>query len=619
MRRKICSLILLISVFVAVFSVNISADNSNVDMTLEEEMKSNISGFDPDTYVGRKGLNIVGASTNESSGSSKGYYLYIYVYDSYDRDHTYGQIDLTATSKGAFDHVERFKLLPGSCIGRSNGFFKFRFDLSSVYSKLHRLGMESLTFSWTFLKVYFSELEPWNVQDFTYYQNNEFVITLNDDGTSDISFEQSEIATLDVDYTSYKTSATEGWKTRDEIHSVWFSVPDEFKGYYDYLYSVSSIYTKKHLKPTLVCPSGHIADFDKNFISSDYTTSVYNSTLGYPTYYYADTVIGSTKDTTFSKYVIDRYIDQVGLIVEGDEDCRLKNEDFIAYIKQLEDMGGKCDFYEGNAEVYTAAFPSTKTVNESWTSIPYVEKASFFDISEEYGFTCGFLMWLYRNSPDKLQEVAERYAVDVNYDKLLSSPQPYLVLVDDETKKEIASLSDAAVSKNYLIGIDDVQSFRSYLSSHNNVVLYRFDVTEYSSEYLYEFEQLSDGSLKPDKDIQYAVFQQSLFFDFRVIDVTFNKDGEYVSLNVYSDPIDVGGDVEVPSDDPPITIDPDVDQIVGDLVDSVTGWGDDINGWFRRALVIVGVVASITAFFSLINVFKRDKINIYLDDRNKKK
>ena len=44
------------------------------------------------------------------------------------------------------------------------------------------------------------------------------------------------------------------------------------------------------------------------------------------------------------------------------------------------------------------------------------------------------------------------------------------------------------------------------------------------------------------------VAQQSVFFDFDVIDLTFNKDGVYTVIPVVSDPIDIVNDLTSPTD-----------------------------------------------------------------------
>ena len=44
------------------------------------------------------------------------------------------------------------------------------------------------------------------------------------------------------------------------------------------------------------------------------------------------------------------------------------------------------------------------------------------------------------------------------------------------------------------------------------------------------------------------VAQQSVFFDFDVIDLTFNKDGVYTVIPAVSDPIDIVNDLTSPTD-----------------------------------------------------------------------
>ena len=73
------------------------------------------------------------------------------------------------------------------------------------------------------------------------------------------------------------------------------------------------------------------------------------------------------------------------------------------------------------------------------------------------------------------------------------------------------------------------------------------------------------------------VAQQSVFFDFDVIDLTFNKDGVYTVIPVVSDPIDIVNDLTSPTD-----------------------MGDDGLGILGIILLILGVIVVLVVFMPVL-------------------
>ena len=73
------------------------------------------------------------------------------------------------------------------------------------------------------------------------------------------------------------------------------------------------------------------------------------------------------------------------------------------------------------------------------------------------------------------------------------------------------------------------------------------------------------------------VAQQSVFFDFDVIDLTFNKDDVYTVIPVVSDPIDIVNDITSPTD-----------------------MGDDGLGILGIILLILGVIVVLVVLMPLL-------------------
>ena len=79
------------------------------------------------------------------------------------------------------------------------------------------------------------------------------------------------------------------------------------------------------------------------------------------------------------------------------------------------------------------------------------------------------------------------------------------------------------------------------------VVLFRFATSDYYSEGV-DIMELGEGFLWSDKYTkgQAYIAQESVFFDFDIIQLTFNKDGVYTVIPVVASPIDVVSDITPP-------------------------------------------------------------------------
>ena len=115
--------------------------------------------------------------------------------------------------------------------------------------------------------------------------------------------------------------------------------------------------------------------------------------------------------------------------------------------------------------------------------------------------------------------------------------------------------SNAAISERLLVNIKDVASIReTYAKATSNdevVVLFRFATSDYYSEAATIIEP-GAGFLGADKkyENQAYIANESVFFDFDIIQLTFNKEGIYTVIPVVADPIDAIGDITSPVDLP---------------------------------------------------------------------
>lgn len=117
------------------------------------------------------------------------------------------------------------------------------------------------------------------------------------------------------------------------------------------------------------------------------------------------------------------------------------------------------------------------------------------------------------------------------------------------------------IAKRLLVNVADVNAIKAEytdavtVSGINDeekvVVLFRFATSDYYSEAV-DIIELDSGFLWSDKHTkgQAYIAQESVFFDFDIIQLTFNKEGEYTVIPVVSNPITIVDDVTPPTNIP---------------------------------------------------------------------
>lgn len=125
--------------------------------------------------------------------------------------------------------------------------------------------------------------------------------------------------------------------------------------------------------------------------------------------------------------------------------------------------------------------------------------------------------------------------------------------------------TDKEIASKLLINYADVASLKeeyreaTTVSSKDDeekvVVLFRFATSDYYSEAV-DIMELGKGFLGSDKYTkdQAYIAQESVFFDFDIIQLTFNKDEVYTVIPVVSNPIDIVNDIT-----PPVQVDDGLD------------------------------------------------------------
>ena len=588
MKKKILSVLLLCTLFFSIFSVFASAaDDTDV---LKEEIEMNYPNLDLTTIPGNKPV-VVGAIEDFIDETS----LYLYIYNPNKEMILSGCIyDLRVDYEAADGRKGYFVIetIAFSIIDNSNDkcFYKARIDISGKASRMK--GYDAIhTYSWERTTVKEASGYTDVIQSYLY----KFDYT---EGNVKITYDIKETVTLDVYHTYYRTpSATASKNTFDEIHTVYFSIPDKYTKYYSKLYSVASTYTKKKTAPILigtqkgrfVNPAAELNHFrDMTILSSDYSVvygeppdknqyiesyTGYNiSNLEYRRYH----ILDKTFDGELGYYF---YFDgEIGDI----KDLKISDEEFLEYVYLFQENYSQINLFE-SSDFHPW---SEKTINDTFDVMYYHDRiqGDLGALVSTYGWKTGIMFWLHRKNPTKLQELSEKYLVDVPKD---IPENANLLLCDEQVRNHANTLTDKEFSDNYLINIADVPAFKNYLNTHSNVVLYRFDVDEYYADEVilgkedFIFIEFED-------DYRYVLAQKYEYFDFRVINVTFNDEGTFVSLAVNSHPQDFGSDPGGWEGEPPIELNPKPDDLGDDL-------GDDLKAKAIRLIINVVMVVIIVA------------------------
>ena len=125
--------------------------------------------------------------------------------------------------------------------------------------------------------------------------------------------------------------------------------------------------------------------------------------------------------------------------------------------------------------------------------------------------------------------------------------------------------TNAEIAERLLVNVNDVDAIKAEynnavtVSGTNDeekvVVLFRFATSDYYSEAV-DIIEPNAGFLWSDKHYEGEAYiaQESVFFDFDIIQLTFNQDGEYTVIPVVSSPIDIVNDIT-----PPVNMPDEVD------------------------------------------------------------
>ncbi len=598
--KKTIYIALIFSVLLSVFSIfSFADDTSRAGVSLMDEMESNLPNFNPSEYTGGRAM-IVGAVEDLQDETC----LYLYMYNPDKEDIRSGTINLTVnvTSDDGYNKSKSFSGIATYCVACTGDYLyvKLRVDLSSIKGILMTGTGYKRNYSWDQLMYKFFDSS-------SFYNNYliNFVLQKNSwtfsDSSSGLNVESSaeEVAQLDVHHTWYRSPyATEGKNTFDEVHTVYFSIPEQYAEYYEILYSVASTYTKKHTRPLIIGTSNfhkygrnpeNIAKYGDYanlmgaikalngfaILSEDYTESLYTDAE------HNVNVIEIMSDFGYNVLKEDSLLSAVKVKINENIRPKYGSRYHLPFYFYLENPGvyedyfhipvekvfeyiddGEINYHLENSDMFDSSEYfgwSEKTINDKFQSIAYANQiqGDFKALCDTYGFDVALKFYLYRKSPDKLQELYEKYLGS----SIQNMPeQANLLLCDDKVISDAKTMSNEDFSREYLVNIYDVSTVKKFIINNPNVILYRFDVCDYYSDEVVLCQQNEESYYISEvpgfEDDRFCFVTQYLYYDFRVIDVTFKNEDTFISLAVNSTPQNFGSDPGLEEDEPPLEWDP---------------------------------------------------------------
>lgn len=183
---------------------------------------------------------------------------------------------------------------------------------------------------------------------------------------------------------------------------------------------------------------------------------------------------------------------------------------------------------------------------------------------------------------DKLTQYGWSYPKNEVLDESHTNVKPFEEVLNN-------ALNSVTLSSDLLINENDVDSFKSFCNSSyaNDEVpyLFRFAVSDYYSRPL-GYGDSQDKVYKTEKESDTYLAQETVFFDFNIITMTFKGKEDYYTLAVMHTPVDVIAGVEPP----PVELTPG-EHLVNNFLSALQKFWDWFkNSDFLKALKIIGMI-----------------------------
>lgn len=351
--------------------------------------------------------------------------------------------------------------------------------------------------------------------------------------------EQSlETITLNVTQTNYRTGVSSaGAGHQNELNSVYFSVDNKYFEDYGNLQKIKAEWWEYKTAPIFVTCNAELHSALDDYIGQ--TVSTYNSNIGWrlynnPTYsnIYANVL---TAEGNYNGLDNANYGDRISLL------------SYLFFVNSFAEAG-KEDVSADDVKSWIYAYVSKEDVQSAdFESSLFLDSV---DTGRIRGYNIqnidaddGFDMLSYDTAGNDWWDKLWDFGID--WGKTLETGDDYYNVAPIYIVQANDILgSNAEVSQRLMIAESDVSAFKTYYAaetlSGKNIVLFRYAVTDYySKNWTAIKEDAYIGFLDSIKENAIYVAQQTVFFDFDIIDLSFLKEGNYTVIPAVSSPIDV--------------------------------------------------------------------------------
>lgn len=558
--------------------IGISYDNTNV---LDDLNSSTVNGepFDIKDYPFDESKEVRIISFVEYCYSYKAnmldnYGLYLYVYNpkglNIDTDSRQNKVQMATSygSDGVPNSYTKFNLQFCSTIEQGNYkhlFYKFKVVDKEVNGKTFAQRVNSNERRYDISGI---ELLTYGKQNATEYGvGGTYVFTgyaegygPDENAKSNLNCVVEDLETLEltVHHTNFRTNVSSlGEDHYNEVNTVYFSVPERIFETYGNLQKIRAEWWEYKTKMAAVTSNQTFYNQLLQYIGTDvgeYDSSVpvylysgyegrASTGIGVPTYhdfYWAYNMDMSTKHSAIGTVTEICYYDKLSNImpyafyspavgvdsvfsflysdpIAGDVDSTQVQEWIYNYSNNLGNGYIDCNGRQISKDLFEDTVDEGRTMGYNDKTI---DLSDTFDLNS---YDSNHSWW------DKLWDYGFSWpATDGDYKDV--SPI-YIVKPADLTG------SNSNISTNLLVNEDDVAHLKEFydkeVANGNIVVLFRFANTDYYCAPAFA----PHVSYLPDTDTYVA--QQTVFFDFDIIELTFNKDGVYHVIPVVSSPTDI--------------------------------------------------------------------------------
>lgn len=371
-----------------------------------------------------------------------------------------------------------------------------------------------------------------------------------------------ETVELEVKSTYFRTqSSSLGAGHQNQLNTVYFGVPDELLEKYGKLQKVKAEWYEYKTKPIYVTTDTDAYQSFKQHIG-EFVGSTYSPVIGFgmgfgykqtgtdvTTFSYDNAFNVHKKDGILSNEVIYNYIDTIYYIFQNDKieagETVVTGEELEQYIKDYGPGTAQLPVKNGtiSADLFEDDIDENRKIDNEHGKIQ--KGFSYYEIDANDKFD----MLSYNESHsfwDKLFDYGI-FSKDTTDDTYKALSPIYAVTAADLQK-------DAdALSSSLLIDKTDVADFKAYAAAaeakDQTTHLFRFAQTDYYSEIGRTTTKDKFSGIDNGKRNTAMRAQQTVFYDFTVISLTFSKDGVYKVIPAASSPIDVINDVTGPTND----------------------------------------------------------------------